>query len=122
MTDSVANKESNLPSVFALSMVFGGGIGMVASNLLGYTGGPGFVIGSLGIFLFLAATAIIAHFVTNLESYKAKGLDELARLEREQKLLEEFIEERARAKNLHISADQKQKAVTTVLSALNTAI
>jgi len=51
---------SQQPSAFTISVVFGGTIGLVAANLLGYDGGAGFFIGAGLVFLILAILIIQA--------------------------------------------------------------
>lgn len=52
--------SSPQPTAFTISVVFGGTIGLVAANLLGYDGGAGFFIGAGLVFLILAILIIQA--------------------------------------------------------------
>jgi hypothetical protein len=46
-------QEEVEPSVFAISAVFGGSLGMVAASAFGLDGGGGFIVGSALVFMFL---------------------------------------------------------------------
>ena len=58
---------SQQPSAFTISVVFGGTIGLVAANLLGYDGGAGFFIGAGLVFLILAILIIQARQGESIE-------------------------------------------------------
>lgn len=52
--------EHRYPSVFALSVVFGGGIGQTAFSMLGLSAGGGFLVGFTLVFLPLASAVLIS--------------------------------------------------------------
>lgn len=51
---STAEIDSSNPSAFAIAVVFGGGIGLTLSQMLGFSGDVGFLAGSTILFVFLA--------------------------------------------------------------------
>jgi hypothetical protein len=58
MTAQIAT-ETKHPSIFAISVVFGGGLGMGISTSLGLSGEIGFLFGSVFLFLLLAVPVFI---------------------------------------------------------------
>ncbi len=52
--------KSRYPSVFALSVVFGGGIGQIAFSTLGLSPASGFLVGSAVVFLALTSAVLIS--------------------------------------------------------------
>jgi len=52
--------ERRYPSVFALSVVFGGAIGLTTFSMLGLSAGGGFLVGSTLVFLALASAVLIS--------------------------------------------------------------
>lgn len=67
MSDNATSKvatslasERRYPSVFALSIVFGGGVGQTAFSMLGLPAGGGFLVGSAMVFLALASAVLIS--------------------------------------------------------------
>lgn len=48
------DRGSIKPSAFAVSVVFGGGLGLTISQIVGFRGDAGFLIGFVSIFVFLA--------------------------------------------------------------------
>jgi hypothetical protein len=48
------------PSVFALSVVFGGAIGMTAASAFGLNAGGGFIVGASLVFLLLSVGVFIS--------------------------------------------------------------
>lgn len=57
---SSALSATRYPSVFALSVVFGGTIGLTAFSMLGLSGGAGFLIGFALSFVALASAVLVA--------------------------------------------------------------
>jgi hypothetical protein len=49
-----------LPSVFAISLVFGGGLGMTAAAAFGLDAGGGFVVGAASVFMLLSIAVLQA--------------------------------------------------------------
>lgn len=70
------NQSSPQPSAFAISVVFGGTIGLVAANLLGYDGGAGFFIGA-GLVFFILANLIIQSRQSEIIEVKIDALADL---------------------------------------------
>lgn len=54
----VATSQRRYPSVFALSIVFGGGIGQLAFSVLGLPPASGFLVGFAVVFLALASAVL----------------------------------------------------------------
>ena len=52
--------ERRYPSVFALSVVFGGSIGLTTFSMLGWPAGGGFLVGFTLVFLALASAVLIS--------------------------------------------------------------
>ena len=57
---NLSASEARYPSVFALSVVFGGTVGLTAFSMLGLSGGAGFVLGFATCFLVLASAVLSA--------------------------------------------------------------
>ena len=70
------NQLGPQPSAFAISVVFGGTIGLVAANLLGYDGGAGFFIGA-GLVFFILANLIIQSRQSEIIEVKLDALADL---------------------------------------------
>lgn len=58
MTQSDNNGDA--PSVFAISVVFGGILGMVAAAAFGLDGGGGFIVGAALTFMFLSVAILLS--------------------------------------------------------------
>jgi hypothetical protein len=60
MLEKMLDKANPYPSVFTMAAVFGGCAGMTISNLFGYEGGGGFLLGSVIVFLIVGTAVLIA--------------------------------------------------------------
>ena len=58
---------ANAPSVFIVSLVFGGGSGAAIAASVGLDGGVGFLVGASIVFLFLWATVLSRQAIVESE-------------------------------------------------------
>lgn len=56
-------RERTTPSVFAISAVFGGTLGMVAASAFGIDAGGGFIVGAVLVFMFLSIMVLMARVI-----------------------------------------------------------
>ncbi len=72
------HRADTAPSVFAISAVFGGSLGMAAASAFGVDAGGGFIVGAVLVFMFLSIAVLIARIVERTAT-RDEALDALVR-------------------------------------------
>jgi hypothetical protein len=58
-----------MPSVFAMAVVFGGGLGMTAAAAFGVDAGGGFILGATLVFMLLSVAVALSREIEQVERF-----------------------------------------------------